>query len=458
MIRRSAALALIASFVTASWGACSSQESAPSPETGGADAGGSGAVGGVGAATGGTSPAGGKGGAGGSPVDGGEWGTPIWEPIPGTAVGCTFERMTNAASVRFLKWEPCSWTDGCEQAVFNPMLAGEMVNITPQTNVFDDGTTVRAGLNFYSLGQYVSAITDDTGMGLDAIRVTGGKPDCKIFGPSIWGKRFAIEVDSPDFKHFGGVIGDIGAMNTPPTPFTIPEPAPGGNPQKRVLGSARYLWWWTPVDRFSTVSSKDGSEFQIFAQVTYSSSVVSYRAPATTGPLFLAQEAQVMDGGQVQHKIAYSDGVSPMKPYLVPETPNDDYGEPAFANTHVGFLRGVNQKGVNVYDSVEIWASPYSTIPSELKPELVGTLPYPNMCYLVGGWGRLGTCAKLPPSETLRELGVAVWTVATKSVRNYPVPKDYFPSFFMGVTRSHLWVGAKADSGNHPYLMRFKVE
>jgi len=362
--------------------------------------------------------------------------------------------MTNAASVRFFAWEPCAWTQGCEQATFNPTFGND---VSIGGSVVDNGTTVYSGVSFYSLGQNVPTVAADDGNGLDAIRVSGGNPSCNLFGPVVHGERFAILLTSADFKHYGGILGKVGDMSSPPTVFTIPEPAPGGSPQRLVLGDSRFLWWWTPVDRFSTVSSADGSEFQIFAQVTSSSSVVSYRAPATTGPLFLAQAGEVLTGGHVQSRITYSDGVSPMKPYLVPQDPNDDYGEPAYANSHVGFLKGINQKDVNVYDSVEVWASPYTTDPSALKPELVGALPYSNMCYLVGGWGHLGTCAKFSPTETLRELGVAVWTIATKTVQNYPIPTDRLPSLFMGVTRTHLWVGAKVG-GSTPYLMRFNVE
>ena len=228
-------------------------------------------------------------------------------------------------------------------------------------------------------------------------------------------------------------------------------------PQQWVLGADRWLWWWAPVDRLSTVSAKDGSGFQIFAAVTFSSTAQMYVDPTTTGPLFLTKEYDLTDGGHLQGKIAYSDGVSPTKPYLVPDNPNDDYGSPAFANTHVGFMKGITQKSLNLYDSVEIWATPYSTNPSELKPELIGAFPFTSMATLVGGWGHLGTATKIPPDDSL---GLAVWTIATKSVRNYPVPEDHFPSALLGVTRTHFWVGAEKPTagGEYAFLMRFNVE
>jgi hypothetical protein len=441
--------ALAASAVpAATWWACSSGEAASPAKDGGADAAGSGGLAG-GGGTGGTTPSGGT---GGSAYDGGEWGaTPNWEGVPGTAVGCTFERMTNASSVRFLKWEPCPWTQGCEQAVFSESLFGQNATFIRSSVVVDDGTAVRAGLTMWSPRNIATFVGDD-GMGLDAFRVTGGKPDCRLEAMSVFGKRLAVEVSSPKVDAFGGILADIGAMTSPPATFDIASP-PAGGPQFCLLGDSRWLWWWTPTDRFSTVSASDGSEFQIFA--TALDPIMGYSVPATTGSLFLAQEYELMGGGHVQGKIAYSDGVSPMKPYLVPPNPNDDYGYPAFASTHVGFMKGISQKDINLFESVELWATPYSEDPTALKPELLAPLPFTSMSNLAGGWGRLGTLAQMPDKST----GAAIWSISTKSVRTYPVPDDHTSWVLMGVTRTHFWIGAqKPGLGGDPYLMRFAVE
>ncbi len=418
---------------------------------GGAESGGAGGLGGSGAFGGVTGGNGGQG--GGSGGSSGVWGaSPTWEPIPGTAVGCSFERMTNAASVRFFQWEPCSWTDGCDQAVFNESVFGQNATFIRTSIVVDDGTTVRAGLTMWS-PKNIATVANDDGMGLDAIRVTGGKFDCRIAATSIWKQRFAIHVQDLNVKQFAGIVGDIGNMTTAPVVFTIPEPPPPGGTQQFVLGDERWLWWWTPGDRLSTVSATDGSDFQIFAKATLQGPVVEYSGPATTGALFLAEEFTLDDGGGIHARIAYSDGVSPTQAYLVPNDPNDDYGEPAFAHTHVGFMKGIGRKGLNLYDSVEIWATPYSTNPSELQPEKVGAFPYTSTSYLVGGWGHLGTGTKIPPND---ELGLAVWSIAKKSALTYEVPKDRFQEL-LGVSHTHLWVGGRVG-GDDPYLMRFKVE
>lgn len=447
MPRRAYAVGLVAALGSGvAWWSCSVQEDASAAKDGSAEAGGSAALGGggIGGATG---DAGGLGGG-----SSGGWGaSPTWESIPGTAVGCTFERMTNAASVRFFKWEPCSWTDGCEQAVFNHDVFGQNATFIRTSVVVDDGTTVRAGLTMWDQKNIATFVGDD-GMGLDAFRVTGGKYDCRLEAMSVWGNRFAIEVSSIEVDDWGGILGDIGVMSVPPKTFDIASP-PVGGPQQYVLGSDRWLWWWTPADRLSTVSAKDGSGFQIFAKVALEGPAVAYSGMTTTGPLFLAQELALEDGGQAQGRIAYSDGVAPMKPYLTPADPSDDYGFPAFANSHVGFMKGIGRKGLNSYDSVQIWATPYATNPSELNPELIGAYAYANMGLLVGGWGHLATIEGEPGGT----LNLAIWSISKKSVRRYPLPADHYPDPMLGVSRTHLWDGGRVG-GADPYLMRFKVE
>jgi hypothetical protein len=211
----------------------------------GADGGGTGALGGT--ASGGGS-GGGSGGTAGAPSDGGKWGeAPKWEAVPGTAVGCTFERMTNAAKVRFFEWEPCSWTEGCEQAVFNEGVFGQDATFIITSLVVDDGTTVRAGLTMWA--QYnIATFVGDEGMGLDAFRVTGGKlNECKLAAVSVWGKRFGVELSSWNSDQWGGIVGEIGAMASAPSLFDITSPATSG-----PLGGPQRIWY--PTIRRTTMA------------------------------------------------------------------------------------------------------------------------------------------------------------------------------------------------------------
>lgn len=455
--RSSLALTLAAAFAAAAtWAACSGKQTASPEKDGGADAGnagvGGGGSGGAGGGAGAMGGSGGNGGSAGSPTDAGEWGpAPVWKGIPGTAVGCTYERMVNAAQVRMFKWQACSWTAGCEQAVWNTDLFGQKPTFIHNSMVNDDGVTVRLGLTMWHEHNMAVVVGAD-GMGMDGVRVTGGKFDCRIGATSVWKSRFAVHVQDLAVNHFGGIVGEVGNMAVPPVAFTIPDPPPPGGTQGFPLGDSRWLWWWAPVGRLSTVLATDGSDFQMFALAV--GPIVEYDDPITTGPLFLAQEYEQRDGGHVQGFITYSDGVSPMKPYLVPPDPNDDYLYPAFANSYVGFMRGVHQNDPNLFDSVEIWATPYSTDPKQLSPEKIGDFPFKSASDLVGGWGHLGTITKDPPEGSV---GVASWTIATKTERTYTLPPDHSPDPFLGVTRTHLWVGGSAN-GDDPYLMRFKVE
>lgn len=243
-------------------------------------------------------------------------------------------------------------------------------------------------------------------------------------------------------------------MSVPPVAFTIPEPPPVGGTQQFVLGDGRWLWWWTPVDRFSTVSAQDGSDFQMFAKAV--GSVMEYAGPTTTGPLFLAEEFDQLDGGHVQGIIAYSDGVSPMKPYLVPPDPDNDYGEPVFANSNVAFMKGIHQTGVNQYDSVEIWTTPYSTDPTQLKPRKVAALPFQDMPPVLGGWGRVATSTLMGGDAGI---GLGIWTLSSGLLKAYAVPGDYFFNTLLGLTRSHVWLGAaKPMASDDNYLFRLDVQ
>lgn len=454
--RRPLALALAAGIAAvAGWAACGGKQAASAGSDGGAGAGGaiagSGGSGGTGGGdVGGSGANGGSAGSGGSPADAGPWGeAPVWKAIPGKAAGCTFERMVNAAQVRMFKWAPCSWTAGCQQAVWNTDALGPDPSFAANDGVSDDGATVRVALTMVN---NVAIVADGEGMGLDALRVAGGGSQCLLVATSLWKNRFAVHVVDPGFHHFGGVLGDAGKMAAQPVAFTIPEPPPVGGTQGFVLGDSRWLWWWAPVDRFSTVSATDGSGFQIFAKAV--GAVMEYSDPTTTGPLFLAEEFDQRDSGHVQGIIAYSDGVVPMKPYLVPPDPDNDYGEPAFANSDIGFMKGIHQTGVNDYDSVEIWAAPYNADPTQLQPELVGPFPGTSMDFLVGGWGRLGT-VEGPIGGPFK---VTIWNIATKTARRYPLPADHFPNPMLGVTRTHFWLGGASLKGDDPYLMRFEVQ
>jgi hypothetical protein len=119
-------------------------------------------------------------------------------------------------------------------------------------------------------------------------------------------------------------------------------------------------------------------------------------------------------------------------------------------------MKGVGRTGPYTYDHAEIWATPYSTNPSDLNPELVGGYAYTAMGPLVGGWGRLATVEGVAGGT---QKNVAIWSIATKSAKRYALPEDHFPNVLMGVTRTHFLLGAeKPSKATDSFLMRFNVE
>jgi len=443
------------------WSACSGDTEVADRPDAGSDSG-SGGTGGTsvgGGGNGGAGATGGLGGTGGATTDAGDWGAePAWQAIPGTAVGCSFERMTNAAEVRMFKWEKCPWADGCEQAVFNPTLFSKSpgVMISPGWSVHDDGAVTRIALAFLS-PLYAGVFADSEGMGLALIRLVDGSGDCYTPAAAVWGERFAVLVDAfTDPKSHGGVLGGVGASTGSPSLFTLPNAV--GGPQRFALGATRWVWEWGMPNRLTGISALDGSGFTEIAKAFGGGDYAGIAEPVSTGSTFLANYYQIFDGGDVQARIGWSDGTSPLQPYLIPEQQSDGYGAVAYAHTHVGFQKGVTKLQDFKYTSVELWAAKYDPNATKVQPELVASLPHDAIGGLVGGFGHLA----MPIFESGATQSVlTIWDLAKSTTRKHPsLPKDHVLKFpLLGLTRSHLWAGAaKPNWGPASYLMRFDVE
>ncbi len=187
-------------------------------------------------------------------------------------------------------------------------------------------------------------------------------------------------------------------MVSAPVVFTIPEPPPPGGTQQSVLGDDRWLWWWAPGDRLSTVSAEGRFRFPTsFAKVAFQGPAVEYTGITTTGPLFLMEEFLLDDGGGIHAQERTQTAFRQRRRTWRRRTRTTTTGQPAFANSHVGFMRGIGRKGLNLYDSVELWATLYSTNPTNLIPELIAPLSFTSMPVMLGGWGDLATVDTAPP-------------------------------------------------------------
>jgi hypothetical protein len=437
---------------------CSGDDDASDAGDSGADGGGGALGGGGGVAATGGMLGGGSGGTG-AVVDSGWGADPIWQTTGAKASDCVIERVKNASEVQVFQWKPCAWSQAdCEQAVFNPKLVGPKGGFVSSSLVQDDGIQVRAGLSFdeafqAGLSKDVAVYVTDSGALLDAFRVADINV-CEISGTSLWHERFGVKVwpDNQVVKN----AGFVGKLQDPADPiaFSYPTQPPGAS-QGFYLGSERWVWWWAPKYAYTSVSTQDGSGYVQFADTGLPNTLVYLGAPVTTGTSFLFSAFEGDDAGSAQGKIMRSDGLSPPQDYLDPGTPNERYGEPIFANSHIAWFRGVGIKDVNEFQSVEFLTSPYSENPSELSATKLLTLPSTHTWIpssTAGGWG-FAAFPTLGPNE---QIDLQIWNLATGASKTHLLPDGYDLTVLLGVTRTHVWVGA-ADLGQSPAPYLFRI-
>ncbi|MCC6902514.1 MAG: hypothetical protein IT377_26315 [Polyangiaceae bacterium] len=416
--------------------------------TGGADAAAEGGGGGTGgAATGG----GGSGGTGAAGADAGWGATPKWESTGQQAAGCAIDFLANASEITALTWKPCAWSAECEEAVFNQALAGADAAFNPTSAVHDTGVVARIALAVV-LPQPRVIVLDAAGSAIGGFRTLPSATECWLPTASVSGKRLAAMAGLLGAEH-GGVLDDHDALGKSPKVFTLQNP-PYGGAQETPLGESRWLWFWVPVERFSTVSAVDGSDFTLFAKATGETAMLG--GPVAAGDIFLFDEWVVFDGGTWQRRISWSDGKLPPAPYLTPAVVADDFGSVIYANSVVGFFRGLAHKDVNSYASVELWSSPFSKEPSQLQPKKVADLPATSISNTsAGGFGRVAFPAFAPPNGKQE---IVVWDLVAESKRSHVLPSDRDLKDILGVTRHHVYLAAaKPGMGPSSYLIRYPV-
>jgi hypothetical protein len=158
--------------------------------------------------------------------------------------------------------------------------------------------------------------------------------------------------------------------------------------------------------------------------------------------------------GGVSGIITTTDGTSPPSPYLAP-TDGSFYDIGVGAGPYVAWFRGINRTNINVYGSVELWASPYDPDPTKLAPFKVDDYAYPNMLPLLGAGGRVAAVADSG------QLGsTVVWDVATRKRSVYTLPDNYQVSPpYLGLTSTHLWVqGASGPNVPPDMYVRFTLK
>jgi hypothetical protein len=376
-------------------------------------------------------------------------GKPVWEDLPTQVVGCTVQRLANASSLRLFNWATCAMLPKCEEAIFHPSLITPTTILSPLSKVIDDGTGTRVLVDFYTDPTAVSGdlIADEDGQVLAGFRCVN--PQCLV-GGTIGRSRFGIEVTGAlDDASIGPMGGLLGSVDHPSdlVGYVI-DPVPVGWPDEVVMGDHRLLRRWYP-DQLGTLSNVDGSGFTIFTKL--SQSILSLDWVSTTGPSFLFDVIEFGDGG-VERYIARSDGVAAPTRFIS-ASPGIWVGASGFANSFLVWQRGLNPQDVNRFDSVELWASPYTEDPAQLAPFKVDDLGGHSLFPGAAGWGRYALAVpELPTQHT-----TIVWDLATKTKREITLPPDRYIGSWPGLTRTHLWLLAHETTSTRTPLMRFQL-
>jgi hypothetical protein len=110
---------------------------------------------------------------------------------------------------------------------------------------------------------------------------------------------------------------------------------------------------------------------------------------------------------------------------------------------------------------VEVWASPYSPNPAELKPEKVDDWPgtYMSASGHTGGHGKYAVA--YIAHENPYSIQQIVWDLTSKTQKTFQLPSDVIVKWPMGITQKYVWgVGGPnmSEAGDTSWLMRFKVE
>lgn len=382
---------------------------------------------------------------------------PIWQDMDGTVAGCKVQRLVNASEVRVFTWAPCDSIPGCERAVYDPNVLSSRGGVQMDTAVRETPTSAVAALVVRDTNMSMGVVlTDGEGRAFDGYRRHPESKDCESAIPAIStsGSRVLVVVCwlyANSTTACGGILNSPGGT---PVLFDLPKKLNGG-PDYVTMGDQRSVWHWVLPTRLTSVNNIDGSGFSVF-DLSATSSVLDMNSTSTSGPRFFAAGVSGLDSGAVMGSILVTDGISPPKPYLEP--PDDSfYDLPAFAHSHIAWMRGFGMTSLNVYDRVELWASPYNADPTQLKPEKIGDFfgkSLPTGGDRDAAYGVFSTTE----SDGMGWVRLVIWDLAAKSRREFPVPHAASVPAMPGVTKTHVWLLIDEVGENFAYrLLRFSI-
>ena len=387
---------------------------------------------------------------------------PEWTTLSGKVAGCEIQRLTNPQQLRVFEWEPCPGIAGCERTVTNQHVLSDTNGAAYAMGaVADDTGVTRMGFATSDPSKAAMEVyyTTEDGQALDGYRPIGQDP-CAA-GTTIHGTRGAIDVGAyPQGKPagpFGGILSSL-TGSTAPVLFDLPQ-GQVGSPSgiNNPLGDTRWLWTWSEPDRLTSVIAADGTDFRESVRVEPNGPLVMVEYPVTTGSLFLFHEYMVdADAGTATAIIASSDGSSAPTPYLVP-TDDSFFLDPGYAGTHVAWVRGLHPTNVNTFASGEMWASPYSPNPAQLKPYKVDDLPFGfASSVFVSAHGKYAAVYWADQSTWTAQ--VFIWDLTLKTRQTISMGPNLAVKTAYGLTQNYVYVGsAPPNTSANKWVMRLRM-
>jgi hypothetical protein len=456
--------------------ACSKADAPPVSGEPGGNAGRAGSAGGAGtnvSAQGGTAGSSGTGISGGQGGQSGKGGSgqagmggaaggqgnvvPEWKEI-GKIQGYPVAQLQNPSSFQAFVWKPCDWTNvpGCEQAFFNE----EFFMWKSTTNVFasahDDGEKTRGVLIVYRNEEQTAAIVQENGAVIDAF--VNKDENFSFTISDSWGENYGINGREKNKTNSGAIIGQAGKS------VHLFDWDNSGS----IKGSL-ILWASMGKSYFTTQWMSMGAQSYSLVEQTQSRFVdieklnpdaLGIEDLTSAGDQFLYTNYKYTTYSTPQTMI--SDGENPGIPYTNPPLNAAD-GSIEYANSHVAWYRGFNQKATNHYESVELWASEFSPDPQKLKPFKVSNLPgientVSNWAFH-GGWGKVAYIQyEVAGPGNFQNIRVRVSDLKTLKNRDLPCPPNEYPRFIHGVTRSHVWFVTDGFDNAPRQLYRWKID
>jgi len=284
--------------------------------------------------------------------------------------------------------------------------------------------------------------------------------DCRVGNPKLWGSRLGVSAGDPFSVDINGALlvdlstGKLSLMETRARPDKVP--------QWQTLNAERVVWWWAPGDELSSFSAIDGTDFKFFVSATYQGPVLGLRTPVGFPSGFLYEALLALEGGAAQRTVFLSDGLDPGAE-LVPTEPGFDYAQAEYVHSHIAWLRGWNGSTTTGYESVELWAAPWSAgkLGTPTRVGVLDTVVYEDRLGMspetAGAYGHY-----LAPFGDGDTFGRAeVWNIAKGTRQRNDLPPSATALGPSGVTRTHAYVVARMPALGHPLetrLLRYAHE